>query len=109
MYPFGYTLPMYKLEAMDGFWKWLSRLRDRKAKGRILLRIRSARMGYPGDVKNLGQGLREMRIHYGKGYRLYYMVKEHAILILLCGGNKSTQSRDIRKARQLMANSGTRE
>jgi putative addiction module killer protein len=83
------------------FATWFSDLRDATAKARILVRIRRLETGNPGDVKAVGGGLSELRITYGPGYRLYFTQQGEQIVVLLCGGNKSTQSRDIALAKQM--------
>jgi putative addiction module killer protein len=80
---------------------WLHRLRDANAVTRIVARIRRMEMGNPGDAKSVGQGILEMRVDYGPGYRIYYMHREAEIVILLCGGDKRTQQRDIKRAQNL--------
>jgi putative addiction module killer protein len=83
------------------FEKWLKSLKDRIGKALILKRIGRLAKGNPGDAKPIGNGCSEMRITYGPGYRIYYKDTEKEIIILLCGGNKSTQSRDIENAKKL--------
>lgn len=83
------------------FTKWLADLRDQSARSRILLRVRRLEQGNPGDVKPVGEGVSEMRIAYGPGYRVYFISKGQTIIILLCGGDKRTQSEDIAKAKEL--------
>jgi putative addiction module killer protein len=73
-------------------------LRDSQAKERIFERIRRLRDGNPGDVKSVGKGVSEMRIGYGPGYRLYYTQRGKALVLLLCGGDKSSQKADIARA-----------
>ena len=73
-------------------------LRDLQARERVLARIRRLGEGNPGDVKPAGGGVSEMRINYGPGYRLYYVQRGSTLIILLCGGDKSSQSQDIAKA-----------
>lgn len=85
-------------EKSDEFEKWFRALKDVKAKARILARIVSAERGNFGDCEPVGNGVSEMRIHYGPGYRLYYTRRGDVIYLLLVGGNKSTQKRDIRRA-----------
>ena len=92
---------MYRLRQTDTFAKWLRALRDVKAKARILARLESARLGNLGDCKAVGSGIREMRIHTGPGYRVYFVRKKELILILLCGGSKSGQPRDIVRAKRI--------
>jgi len=76
---------------------------DRKAQARIIARLDSAKLGNLGDCKAVGAGVREMRIHVGPGYRLYFVKRKAQILILLCGGSKSNQRSDIAKAKRLAA------
>lgn len=83
------------------FDKWLKSLKDSRARFRIHQRIRRLGLGNPGDVKPIGEGCSEMRIDYGPGYRLYYKDTGREIIILLCGGNKTTQEADIEKAKNI--------
>ena len=83
------------------FNKWLSKLKDSRGKARIIERIRSAERGNFGDVRVLGQGVSEMRIHFGPGYRIYFTRVGDVVYILLCGGTKRRQQRDIDKAKEL--------
>lgn len=78
--------------------KWFRRLRDREARERIDARIRRLSLGYPGDVASVGEGVLELRIHFGPGYRVYFVEEGSVAVLLLAGGDKSTQSRDIRAA-----------
>jgi putative addiction module killer protein len=94
---------MYQLRQTEVFFNWLSRLKDRSAKARILVRLESARQGHLGDTKSLGAGLHEMRVHFGPGYRMYYTRKAGLVVLLLCGGSKATQGKDIARARRIMA------
>jgi putative addiction module killer protein len=82
--------------------QWFARLRDRQAKARILARIRRLSLGNPGDVASVGGGISELRIHWGPGYRVYFVERGEAGVILLGGGVKGTQQRDIRRARRLL-------
>lgn len=82
---------------------WLKKLRDREARSRILARIARLSVGNPGDVQSVGDGVSELRIPYGPGYRLYYTKTGATVVILLIGGDKSTQNSDIAKAKQLAA------
>jgi len=79
----------------------LRRLKDANAVARIVGRIRRMEQGNPGDVKGVGKGIMEMRIDFGPGYRVYYVHQGPVIVILLCGGDKKTQARDVSRARQL--------
>ena len=92
---------MYQLRQTDVFAAWLAGLRDVRAQARILARLESARLGNLGDCKAIGSGIREMRIHTGAGYRVYFVQTKEVILLLLCGGSKSSQSRDIARAKKL--------
>ena len=89
---------MIRVEVTDEFDRWLKALRDSQAKERIFERIRRLRDGNPGDVKSVGKGVSEMRISYGPGYRLYYTQRGKALVLLLCGGDKSSQKADIARA-----------
>jgi putative addiction module killer protein len=80
------------------FTAWFGGLRNRRARDRILARIDRLSLGNPGDVKPVGQGVSEMRIDYGPGYRLYFTQRGKTLVILLCGGDKSTQASDIKQA-----------
>ncbi len=97
---------MYQLQSTETFDDWLRTLQDRKGRARILARLESAQLGNLGDVKSIGRGLREMRIHTGPGYRVYFAQKGRVLLLLLCGGDKATQVRDIAKAYQILRNLG---
>jgi len=97
---------VYQLQASSVFDDWLRTLRDQNARARVLARLESAENGNLGDVKAVGDGIREMRIHCGPGYRIYFAQKGKVLLLLLCGGDKSTQSRDIAKARRVLADFG---
>ena len=83
------------------FASWLEELRDANARTRILVRIRRLELGNPGDVKAVGEGIIELRIAYGPGYRVYFTRQGQEIVLLLCGGDKSSQSRDIATAKRM--------
>ncbi len=83
------------------FAEWFAGLRDARAQARIVARIRRLELGNPGDVKAVGEGVMEMRIDYGPGYRVYFVSRGAEIVILLCGGDKNSQDRDIRAAKAL--------
>ena len=89
---------MNELLLSDGFREWLVSLRDQRARARILARIRLAELGNFGDYEPVGEGVMEMRIHDGPGYRVYYARTGNTVYLLLTGGDKSTQKRDIAKA-----------
>lgn len=97
---------MYQLQSTEVFDQWLRRLPDLKGRARILARLESAQLGNLGDVKAVGGGVREMRVHVGPGYRVYFAQRGRVLLLLLCGGDKSTQARDIAKAEQLLRDLG---
>ncbi|WLA63020.1 type II toxin-antitoxin system RelE/ParE family toxin [Bradyrhizobium diazoefficiens] len=92
---------MIEVRQTEHFSAWLNRLKDANAVARITVRIRRMEMGNPGDSKSVGHNVREMRIDYGPGYRIYYVQREAQIVILLCGGDKRTQRQDIKLAQQL--------
>ncbi len=89
---------MNSLLRSSDFDRWLTSLRDDKGKARILARLQSASFGNLGDCKPVGSGVSEMRVHAGPGYRIYFVRTETTIYVLLCGGDKSTQKRDISRA-----------
>lgn len=91
----------YSVSLTDVFTKWVRKLKDRQAARAIALRIDRAILGNFGDVKAVGGGVYEMRIFIGKGYRVYYVVRGEKLIVLLCGGDKSTQAYDINKAKTL--------
>ncbi len=92
---------MVDLIRSDTFDHWLSRLRDRQARSRILVRLDRLATGNPGDVKPVGDGISEMRIDYGPGYRVYYVRRGEIVILLLCGGDKSTQPGDVAQAKRI--------
>ena len=92
---------MIEVRQTEVFADWFARLRDREARARITVRIRRLSLGHPGDAKPVGGGVSEMRIDHGPGYRVYFVRRREALLILLCGGDKGSQSRDIARALDL--------
>lgn len=92
---------MYSIKQTPTFVDWLSALRDPRAKARIAARLRMAGEGHLGDVKSVGDGVSEMRVDVGPGYRLYYTRRGQELIVLLIGGDKSTQDRDIKRARKM--------
>lgn len=80
------------------FARWLSKLADRQARSRVLVRLKRLAANNFGDVKPIGQGVSEMRIDHGPGYRVYFMQRGAVVVVLLCGGTKSTQQADIKRA-----------
>ena len=95
---------MVQIRKTDTFARWLDGLRDLQARARIQARIERLAMGHPGDVKPVGEGVSEMRINHGPGYRVYYKQRGRELLILLAGGDKSTQAKDISIALRLARN-----
>ena len=93
---------MYEIKSTIVFSKWLSKLKDMKARIAIARRIERMQHGNFGDVKSVGTSLSELRITTGPGYRIYFTKKEEQIIILLVGGDKSTQTKDIEKAKKLL-------
>ncbi|MDQ6436221.1 type II toxin-antitoxin system RelE/ParE family toxin [Mesorhizobium sp. LHD-90] len=89
---------MVEVRQTPEFSQWLRALHDANAAARILQRIRRMELGNPGDVKSVGGPIMEMRIDYGPGYRVYYVQRGGAVIILLCGGDKSRQQTDIKRA-----------
>lgn len=92
---------MYQLQRTDVFSKWLAALRDNRAKARILARMDAARLGNLGDSKAVGGGVSEMRVDVGAGYRVYFIRRQAFIILLLCGGDKTTQPKDISRAKAM--------
>ena len=89
---------MIEVRQTETFSKWLAKLRDIRARARILARIDRLELGNPGVVRPVGSGVSEMKIDYGPGYRVYFIKKGSELIVLLAGGNKSSQSRDIQIA-----------
>lgn len=83
------------------FTRWFENLKDRRAKARIQVRIDRVEMGNFGDAASVGEGVSELRFFYGPGYRVYFSQRDNVVVILLCGGDKSTQQSDIAKAQQI--------
>lgn len=94
---------MRLIEKTDTFLSWIDGLRDQRARARIAMRLDRLIDGNPGDIKLVGDGISELRIDYGPGYRIYFIERNDVLIILLCGGDKSTQDRDIRKAKTMAA------
>ena len=96
-----YDRQMFEVRQTEQFAEWLEGLRDRRARLRITDRIVRLGGGLLGDVQPVGEGISEARIHYGPGYRLYFVRRDKRLMILLCGGDKSTQAGDIARAKAL--------
>ena len=92
---------MIEIRETETFSVWLRGLRDAQAKARIAARVRRLAFGNPGDVRPVGEGISELRIPHGPGYRVYYVRRGAVLIVLLCGGDKSTQNRDIETAKRL--------
>jgi putative addiction module killer protein len=95
---------MYEIHKTDIFETWVKSIRDIRAKAHVQARIERLASGNPGDVRPVGEGVSEMRINYGPGYRVYYTKQSRKIVILLIGGDKKTQAKDIKKAIMLARN-----
>ena len=95
---------MIEVRKTNVYIKWLDKLRDARARARVLVRVERLIAGNPGDVKSVGEGVSELRISYGPGYRVYYKKQGEAFIILLAGGDKSSQTNDIQKAIKLARN-----
>jgi putative addiction module killer protein len=93
---------MFLVEKSNHFDKWLTKLKDKVAKARILVRIKKVENGNLGEYRAVGGRVSELKIDYGPGYRLYFTKKGDAIIWLLCGGDKSSQQRDIRRAQEIL-------
>jgi putative addiction module killer protein len=100
----GYDFFMLEIRKTEIYARWIDGLRDIHARARILARIERLATGNPGDVRPVGEGVSELRIDYGPGYRVYYTQRGREIIILLAGGDKSTQARDIETALRLARN-----
>jgi len=95
---------MVEIRKTENFAKWIDGLHDMRARARILVRIERLAAGNPGDVKAVGEGVSELRINYGPGYRVYYKKHGRKVVILLAGGDKRTQAKDIKIALRLSQN-----
>ncbi|MGD1105066.1 MAG: type II toxin-antitoxin system RelE/ParE family toxin [Terriglobia bacterium] len=94
---------MIEIRKTAAFSDWMARLGDHRARARIAARIDRLGLGNPGDVEPVGEGISELRIHYGPGYRVYFVRRGKELIVLLCGGDKSTQAKDIKTAKMLAA------
>jgi putative addiction module killer protein len=92
---------MIELRQTEAYARWFGRLTDPQARARILVRVRRLSLGNPGDVRPVGEGVSEMRVDYGPGYRVYFVRKGERMIVLLAGGDKRTQAKDIQTALEL--------
>jgi putative addiction module killer protein len=99
-----YSATMKTLEKTREYQDWFDSLQDKQVKTRILVRIDRLQDGNAGDVAPVGEGVSELRLHFGSGWRVYYTERNSQIIILLAGGNKSTQAKDIKLAQTLARN-----
>jgi putative addiction module killer protein len=99
----SYRIHVFEVQKTDEFDIWLSALADQRAVAKIVSRIERLGLGNAGDVKPVGDGISEMRLTYGPGYRIYYKQTGKTIVLILCGGDKSTQDSDIKRAKQIAA------
>ena len=95
---------MIEVRQTEEYSEWFANLRDKQARARINLRIRRLSLGNPGDVKPVGEGVSELRIDHGPGYRVYFLQRDREVVILLAGGDKRTQQKDIETALELARN-----
>jgi putative addiction module killer protein len=93
-----------QIRKTDEFSNWLDGLRDLRARARIQVRIERLALGNPGDAQPVGEGVSELRIHFGPGYRVYYKQRGRELVVLLAGGDKSSQAKDIKTALRLAQN-----
>jgi len=101
MYSMEYIWAMFTLIASSRFEKWFGGLRDHRASARIRQRLARLEQGHAGDAKPVGDGISELRIDYGPGYRVYFMRRGPVVILLLCGGHKASQPRDIEEAKRI--------
>ena len=97
----SYSRHIIEAVRTDEFHEWIEKLKDKSGRLRILNRIDRLANGNPGDVKPVGHGVSELRLTYGPGYRVYYLQDAETLILLLCGGDKSSQQKDIEKAHEL--------
>ncbi|MDD2998450.1 MAG: type II toxin-antitoxin system RelE/ParE family toxin [Candidatus Riflebacteria bacterium] len=95
---------MFEIRKTDDYAKWIDNLADIRARARILVRVERLAVGNPGDVKPVGEGVSELKIDYGPGYRVYFKKQGQELIILLAGGDKSSRAKDIKLALGLARN-----
>ena len=103
LYGISYNRVVFTILRSAAFDRWLSGLRDRQAVNRIVARLLAAEDGHFGDVRPVGDGVSEMRIQQGPGYRIYFITRNTELIILLCGEDKDSQRRDIQRAKRMAA------
>ena len=101
MYPYRYNGPGFTVRLSEEFQRWLDAIPDKRAQVRIFARLRMAEEGNLGDWSPVGRMVSEMRVHVGPGYRLYFTLRRRVLVIMLAGGDKSSQSRDIMRAQRI--------
>jgi putative addiction module killer protein len=92
---------VFELKQTETFLKWRSRLKDERARSLIASRLDRLAFGHAGDVAPVGEGVSELRIHHGPGYRIYFQQRGNVLIVLLCGGDKGSQAKDIKAAKRL--------
>lgn len=93
---------MFELKQTETFRKWRTGLRDERARALIASRLDRLAYGHAGDASPVGEGISELRIHYGPGYRVYFQKRGKTLILLLCGGDKGSQAKDIKLAKRLL-------
>jgi len=106
MYFMDYDLTMFEIRQTKTFQRWASRLKDQQAARQLASRLVLLKHGHLGDVEPVSEGIHELRIHCGAGYRVYFQQQGQHIILLLCGGDKDSQRRDIKTAKQLCSTLG---
>ena len=94
---------MYSIRPLPEFTEWLEGLRDERVRGIVVARIKRLQMGLMGDVEPVGEGVSELRIHFGAGWRVYFIQRGKQLIVLLAGGSKRTQASDVKRAKALAA------
>jgi putative addiction module killer protein len=97
-------MAMIEIRRTQVYEDFIDGLRDRRARAMIAMRIDRLAHGHAGDAAPVGEGVSELRLHYGPGYRVYYVQRKTVVIVLLCGGDKSSQQRDIKRAKELASN-----
>ena len=90
------------MKQAEAFRKWRTRLKDERARALIASRLDRLAFGHSGDAEPVGDGISELRIHYGPGYRIYFQKRGNTMIVLLCGGDKSSQAKDVKTAKRLL-------